>query len=560
MTASATPARSVNAPHDSIWSRVYGLGSVFAKTVRDSRRSVLVAAALMGGVIFAVGAAIPRAYPTQAARDEMAKVATDLGAVAQGLAGKPVNVATMGGYVQWKYGPIFLFIAALWSILALSATLAGEARNGSLEFVAASPMRKRSIALQKVAAHLAVMTIPLVVMAFAIWLAGATLGTLPGDSVPIQAAVGYSLWVGLLALAFGGLAFALAQVLGRAAAAGIAGGVLFAGWVFNGYVASVPAFAVPADLTPWAWTANHLPLAGQYDWITLVPVAVLAVALLALGVEGFARRDLGAASSIRTPGLPAATHGLRGPTARALGERLPSALAWGLGMGVFGLAMAGASGSLADQFANAPDLEKTFSNIFPNFNIGTAGGFLQLLVELMFIVAGFASATMVSGWASDESSGRLEMLLATPLARGSWAIRSGLGVLIAIAVMTAILAAGIGIGAWAAGSDFVTPMSGSIVLGIYAAALAGVGFAVGGFRSSIAAEVVVAFAAATYLVDLLAPALQLPNWIDQVALTSHLGRPMVGVWDPAGVVACLAIAALGLLIGGYGMRRRDIVR
>jgi len=92
--------------------------------MRDSRRSVLIAAALMGGLMLVVGAAIPTVYPTQAARDEMASLPpTWCGR--PGNRRKPVNVATMGGYVQWKYGPVFLFVAGLWSILALSSTLAG---------------------------------------------------------------------------------------------------------------------------------------------------------------------------------------------------------------------------------------------------------------------------------------------------------------------------------------------------------------------------------------------------------------------------------------------------
>jgi ABC-2 type transport system permease protein len=179
----------------------------------------------------------------------------------------------------------------------------------------------------------------------------------------------------------------------------------------------------------------------------------------------------------------------------------------------------------------------------------------------VFIVAGFAAATFVAGWASDETSGRLEMLLATPLSRSRWAVLSGLGVYLATAVMTAILAAGIGIGAIMAGSDALTPMAGSLTLGLFAGAAAGVGFAIGGvFRASIAAEFVALLVVATCLVDFIAPAVKLPDWFHQLALTAHLGQPMIGRWDPVGVVACLAIATGGLLIGGWGMRRRDIAR
>jgi ABC-2 type transport system permease protein len=528
--------------------------------MRDSRLALIVGAGLMGGIMLVVSAAITKAYPNAESRVELASLATSVGGVAQGIAGKAVNVGTMGGYVQWKYGPIFLWIAAIWSMMALSGTLAQEARGGSLEFVAASPFGKRRIAVEKVAAHLTVMTLTAAILGFAAWLAGAAFATLPGDAIPVQAAAGFALWVGLAGLAFGGLAFALAQFFGRAVGAGVAGFALFAGWILQGYAATVPAFTPLAVLTPCAWTADHLPLAGQYNWPSLVPTAIVAAATLMIGVEAFARRDVGAQQAVRTPRLPQPLRGLRGPIGRSIGERLPMTLAWSLGLGIFTLAMAAISKALADDVAKSPDLVKTFSQIFPGISITTAGGFLQLMIQLEYIVVGFAAATLVSGWASDETSGRLEMLLSTPLARPRWAILSGLGVYAGIVVMAAIMAVCVGLGAAAAGSDALTPMAGTIVLGVYAAALAGVGFAVGGWRTSIAAEVVALVVVATYLIDLLAPALSLPDWFHQLALTSHLGQPMVGHWDPAGIVACLVLAAVGLALGGWGIRRRDVAR
>jgi putative exporter of polyketide antibiotics len=62
----------------------------------------------------------------------------------------------------------------------------------------------------------------------------------------------------------------------------------------------------------------------------------------------------------------------------------------------------------------------------------------------------------------------------------------------------------------------------------------------------------------TYLIDLVAPPLGLPDWVHQLALTAHLGQPMVGRWDPVGIVACLVIAVGGIAIGAWGMTRRDI--
>jgi putative exporter of polyketide antibiotics len=129
-----------------------------------------------------------------------------------------------------------------------------------------------------------------------------------------------------------------------------------------------------------------------------------------------------------------------------------------------------------------------------------------------------------------------------------------------MAVMTVIMAVGVGIGSLVAGSDALDPMAGTLTLGLYAAAVAGVGLGVGGLRTSIAAEIAAIAVIATYLIDLLSPALKLPDWVHELALTSHFGQPMVGHWDPVGIVVCLVLAAGGLALGGWGIRGRDVAR
>jgi putative exporter of polyketide antibiotics len=104
-------------------------------------------------------------------------------------------------------------------------------------------------------------------------------------------------------------------------------------------------------------------------------------------------------------------------------------------------------------------------------------------------------------------------------------------------------------------------MLGSASLGLYAAAIIGIGVAVGGvWRTSLAAEIAAVMVVLTYLVDLLAPAFKLPDWLHQLAITAHMGQPMVGMWDPVGIVLCAALAVGGTLVGAWGMSRRDIAR
>jgi ABC-2 type transport system permease protein len=301
------------------------------------------------------------------------------------------------------------------------------------------------------------------------------------------------------------VAFALAPIVGRAASAGIAGAILVGGYFINGYQGSAPAFAGPANLTWFGWTAHHSPLAGQYDWVSLLPVAVVAIVLLVVGVEAFARRDLGATSRVPSPGFPEATLGLGGPVGRSLGDRLPLAVSWGIGVGLYAFVLGGAAKSFATELDKlSPSTMQIFEAIFPNIDLGEPGAFLQLtFVTFGFILAGFAAATIVSGWASDEGTGRLELLLTTPLARARWAIAGGIGVMLAIAIFTGILALAVGAGVViGGGGDIATPVLGAGVLGLYAAALAGIGMAVGGlFRTSIAGETVAALVILSFLLD-----------------------------------------------------------
>lgn len=197
---------------------------------------------------------------------------------------------------------------------------------------------------------------------------------------------------------------------------------------------------------------------------------------------------------------------------------------------------------------------------FPGVDMASPGWFLQLVfVEMGLIVVGFAAATFVGRWASDEDSGRLEVLLASSLTRARWIVAGGAGALAAAAVTTVVLASGIALGSALGGGEVVTPTLGSLALFAYTAAAVGIGIAIGGlWRRAWVAELVAAFVVATFLVDLLAPALDLPDWVAQLALTTHLGQPMIGAWNWGGMALCVAIAIGGILVGVWGIARRDV--
>ena len=65
---------------------------------------------------------------------------------------------------------------------------------------------------------------------------------------------------------------------------------------------------------------------------------------------------------------------------------------------------------------------------------------------------------------------------------------------------------------------------------------------------------------ATFLLDTLGAALDLPDGVLELSLYKHLGQPMAGVFDPVGIAVAAIMIAGGLTVCTFGLTRRDIGR
>jgi ABC-2 type transport system permease protein len=544
---------------DRTFRALVGPSSVFAKGLRDSRRAILVAVVFVAFVMLVGAAAVASAFGTAEARQQMIGLSSTLPAIFQSMLGPPVALDTLGGLIEWRYGIILGVLLPVWSILALSGTLASEADRGSLELLATTGITRRRLALEKLGAHLVSVLALLVVLAASVWLCGVVFATLPGDAISPAAAVGYAALTGVLVLAPGAVAFAAAPFLGRGGAAGLAAFVMVAAYLVNGFHESIDLFNSLMPLSWFAWTAGHIPLAGRDDWGSIAGLAALTVGLLLVGVVAFERRDVGRTIRLPAPRLPGFLLGLREPLGRTFGERSRASAVWGIAMGLYTLVIAATSSTLAHAIGQIPALQQLMRLLYPDLDYTTVAGVLELtLTKNGLILFGFVAATAVAGWASEESSGRLEMLLAAPMTRVAWFVRSGLGAFLAIILSAAIVSLAAALGAANQGSDPGAPARGAFVFALYGLAWAGLGLAVGGLvRSSLAAATVIALTVGSFLLELFATALKLPEWVANLALGAHYGQPFVGKWDAAGVIASVVLALAGLAVGAWGMARRD---
>ncbi len=557
--AGGAPERGFVAP--TLRARLLGLGSVFGKAFRDSRRAALVLGALFALIFLVTAAQVAQQFDTVASRLAFATQLQALPPIFQGMLGEPIGIERLGGFMSWRILNFLPVMLGIWSVVALSGTLAGELGRGSMDMLASAPISRAGVAVQKLAGYLAALALAIGLMTLGMAAAFAVFAKLPGDEVGIEAIAAHAIWLYVTILVPGAVAFALAPVMGRSGALGVGAVVLFGSFVINGFASSVSAFEQLQGLSYFSLTADHRPIAGRFDWPAVGTLAVVVIALLVAGVLAFARRDLLVPSGGRLR-LPSIGLWLREPFTRALGERLPSAIAWGLGLGLFGLITATSADQFVKSLGSIPQIIAMIKQIYPNEDIVSTAGFLQLsFFQQGIIVIGLAAGGFVGGWASDEGDRRLELVLGAPVSRVRWAIRSASAVMVAIAVMTAIMSIGVAIGASTQAGNPFALLPGMAVLGLYGMALAGIGLAVGGLiRPSLAAPVTIILGLAFYLLDLIGSILDLPDFIVDLALNRHLGRPILGNYDEIGLVACAALAIGGVLVCAWGMRRRDIGR
>jgi len=269
-------------------------------------------------------------------------------------------------------------------------TLASEARRGSLDMVAASPFGRRRIALEKLAAHVTGMT---AVMSFVAFMAGPlpTPSASCRRSAVLAACVGFVLWVGLIGLVSGSVAWALAPFVSRQCR----GSRVRAFWpVMSERLRQLRAVAGgsgPPELStgPPANSACRsvrlvLACAGRHRHVVLYAVAWKhSRAATWMTVPSHCRPCRSHCSARVAP-----LAGIRRAAAMALpGHRLAVYAGYG-----------GFQPVLRRRANRAPDLTRMLHTVFPGYDLAFRRVLAAHVHRDWILVAGLGAATLASGW------------------------------------------------------------------------------------------------------------------------------------------------------------------
>ena len=311
-------------------------------------------------------------------------------------------------------------------------------------------------------------------------------------------------------------------------------------------------------LSPFGW-AQRMDAFGRERWWPALLLVLLAAALLGLAAWLTGHRDFGSGVLSARPGPARAGRLLGTPVGLAFRLQRGVLLGWVVGTTLLGMLYGAVLPTVPDLVASNPDLAQVFG-ASADAEDALVDAFLRYVFVFMAVLATGFAVTAALRLRSEEESGRVEAVLATPVRRssvvGATALVIAVGVLVVLVCTGAGLALGEGLvdGSW----DRIAPrVAGQVSYapGVLLVAAAAVALTCVRPRWSLLAWAGVAF---VVLQELLGETLRLPDQVQGLSPFWHLSKVPGEALDLLPVLVELALAAGLLVLAVWAYRRRDV--
>ncbi len=522
--------------------------SLARRTLRDARVRTITFAYLFAIYAFIQPVGYRHAYPTLAARLSFVRTFGGNDAVRL-FYGYPYDASSVGGYSAWRVGGTLAIAAAAFGVLAAVRALRAEEDAGRTELVLAGIAGRYTTFAAAIAAAVAGVAI--------LWVAelvGFLLGGLPAGSSAYL-----SLSTALVALVFVGVGALVSQLAPtRRMALELGSAVLGVSLLLRVIADTASGAGWLRWATPLGWAEEMRPFAGARP-VALLPSLAVSALLLAVAARTSLTRDVGTGLLPVRDSAPPRLRLLRTPTAQALRSELTSLFVWATSIGVFALVL----GMVASSVSSA-GISKNISREFAKLGSGsilTPTGYISFVFLFFILAVSLFACAQIGGAREEESSERLETLLALPVARLRWF--GGRLMLAALAAAGLSLLAGVLVwaGATAQGVDISLARMLEAGVNCLPVALLFLGLAALAYALVPRASAAIAYGLVTvaFLWDLIGSLLGAPGWLVKATPFAQVGLvPSQSFKAPAaGVMLAIAAAAAGAALWAFA--QRDLV-
>ncbi|MGW0201845.1 ABC transporter permease [Nonomuraea sp. NPDC003201] len=455
------------------------------------------------------------------------------------LGGPLFGEVSTQSYFLAAYWVEFLLAAAIMNMMLMTRHTRAEEQTGRAELIRAAVVGRHA----QLTAALIVAVISNAALAALTTAATVSIGFPAGGALLFGASLAAT---GLL---FAGVTAVAAQVTEHPRGAnGLAGLVLFTAWLLRGVGALQSQEGGPLFwLSPIGWSQQTRVL-GDERWWPLGLSVVLAGLLVAGAYALASHRDLGASLVAPRPGRASAPSWLRSPFTLALRLQQAAILAWGAAFLAVGLVLGAMTGGMAE----------TDLPIFSGADFGRA--WISLMVFTGSLYTGVFAVLSVIRLRAEEVRGRIAPVLAGPTGRSTWYWSSLLVTALAVVALPVVYGGALGVGAALSTGEpglvgevtWASLIRAPEVLVLLAVPAALLGIAPRAVNAAWAVLVYSGF------MQVLGSYMNLPGWLVNTSVLSHLPWHPLGSFAPVATVVLTVLAAALAILGRYGLRRRDL--
>ncbi|MDR2722880.1 MAG: hypothetical protein LBB54_04035 [Cellulomonadaceae bacterium] len=483
------------------------------------------------------------------------------------LMSTPASVLLAGpgyGLDHYTLGPImanelllwFIVAVGIMSILQVVRLTRAEEESGRSELIRAGAVGRHA---PSVAAALTVVVANVII-------AVVSCAALVGGGLAAGESLAYVAAVALGSLVFGAVALVTAQVTehGRGAS-GMAIAALMVAVAVRGAGDVEGLSRTPSQhgsplswFSPIGWMQQTRLYVDLRVWPLALPVALIAV-LVGVSALLAGRRDFGAGLIAVKPGRADAGQCLRSPLAVTWRQQRSMTLWWAFGFALMFAASGTYIDSIGSMMRDMIAQNPAVGNIFNAHDI--TGSFVGVLLLLGAVTAAAYGMSALGRARAEESAGRAEYLLATPISRARWlAAQMAVPVTGAAALM---VLAGVTTWAGAVSSGVTDPGLGDYLLASLTwlpavAVVLGCVAALYGWAPRLM-PVGWAFVAWGVFAGIFGQAMNLPGWALGMSPFHWVPNTMMTGAHHYWPVAWLTVIAVALFVAAFvGFRRRNI--